>query len=70
MTRLINAYENKPIGQSAREALSECCREIIKEFVSSSEAVKYVVALNKRSFMWDMLNAEVDKWVLRVRNEA
>ena len=65
MTRLINAYESKPFDKTDREALAECAREILKEFVSPSEAVKYAVALNKRNLMWDVLTPEVDKWVLK-----
>lgn len=70
MARLINAYENKSFDKTDREALAECAREILKEFVSPSEAVKYAVAQNKRNFMWDVLTPEVDKWVLKVRDEA
>ena len=70
MTRLINAYENKSFDKTDREALSECAREILKTFISPSEAVKYAVALNKRNFMWDVLTPEVDKWVLKARDDA
>ena len=70
MTELINAYMNKPIDKSDREALADCCRKLIKRIVSPTEAVKYVVALNKRDFLWDVLTPEVDKWVLKVRDEA
>ena len=67
MTTLINAYINKSIEKTYREALAECCHKLIKRIVSPTEAVKYVVALNKREFLWDVLTPEVDKWVLKVR---
>ncbi len=70
MTALINAYINKPIEKAYREALADCCRKLIKRIVSPTEAVKYVVTLNKRDFLWDVLTPEVDKWILKVRDEA
>jgi len=70
MATLMTAYDNKPIEKTDREALAECCYELIKGFVSPVEAVKYVVALNKRNFLWDVLYKEVDKWVLKARDDA
>lgn len=70
MTELINAYIDKPIEKTDREALADCCHKLIKNIISPTEAVKYVVALNKREFLWDVLTAEVYKWVLKVRDDG
>lgn len=70
MTELINAYIDKPIEKTDSEALADCCHKLIKNIISPTEAVKYVVALNKREFLWDVLTAEVYKWVLKARDDG
>lgn len=65
MTDLINAYINKTSGDTYREAVAEKCLELVKDICKPVEAVKYVVALNKRSFLWDVLWEYVDKFALK-----
>ncbi len=65
MTVLINAYINKTSGATYREAVSKKCLELLKGICKPAEAVKYAVALNKRSFLWDVLWEYVEKFALK-----
>ena len=65
MTALINAYINKRSGITYREAVADKCLELVKSICKPAEAVKYVVALNKRSFLWDVLWEYVEKYALK-----
>ena len=65
MTTLINAYINKISGETYREAVAKKCLELVKGICKPATAVKYVVALNKRSFLWDVLWESVEKFALK-----
>ena len=65
MTALIDAYVNKISGSTYREAVAKKCLELVKGICKPAEAVKYVVALNKRSFLWDVLWEYVEKFAVK-----
>ena len=41
------------------------CLELVKDICKPATAGKYVVALNKRSFLWDVLWDYGDKFALK-----
>ena len=55
MGGMTEAYVNKLASNSYREAVAKKCRELLEEVMKPADAVKYVVALGKRGFMWDVL---------------
>ena len=48
-----------------QEAVAKKCLELVKGICKPATAVKYVVALNKRSFLWDVLWESVEKFALK-----
>ena len=56
-------------SDSYREAVAKKCREILEKIIKPADAVKYVVALGKRGFMWDVLIDCVSKNALKVRRD-
>lgn len=65
MTALLKAYTDKLSGTNYREAVAKKCLELVKDICKPATAVKYVVALNKRSFLWDVLWESVEKFALK-----
>ena len=65
MTALLKAYTDKLSGANYREAVAKKCLELVKGICKPATAVKYVVALNKRSFLWDVLWDYIDKFALK-----
>ena len=65
LTAMLNGYLNKPPAEPFRDAVIRTCLEIIKNKMKPGDAVKYAVALGKRSFMWDVLCEYVEDTVLR-----
>ena len=65
---LMEAYRNKSGTQTYREAVSAKCRELLDGIVKPVTAVRYVVALGKRSLLWDLLPDAVPPNVLEVRH--
>ena len=65
MTTLLKAYTDKLSGTNYREAVAKKCLELVKGICKPATAVKYVVALNKRSFLWDVLWESVEKFALK-----
>ena len=65
MTALLKAYTDKLSGTNYREAVAKKCLELVKGICKPATAVKYVVALNKRSFLWDVLWESVEKFALK-----
>ena len=60
-TAMMNAYEEKSSGVSARDAVSAVCRKQIKEILNPRMAVRYLVALGKRNLLWDVVPDAVEK---------
>ena len=69
MVVMTDAYVNKLASDSYREAVAKKCREILEKIIKPADAVKYVVALGKRGFMWDVLIDCVSKNALKVRRD-
>ena len=65
MVALMDAFINKEFGVDYRDAVAARCLDLVKKICNPSEAVKYVVALNKRSFLWDVLWEYVEKFALK-----
>lgn len=65
MVALMDAFINKEFGVDYRDAVAARCLDLVKKICNPSEAVKYVVALNKRSFLWDVLWEYVEKYALK-----
>ena len=49
------------LGNTYRETVAKKCLEFVSK---PTAAVKYVVVLNKRTFLWDVLWEYMDKFVL------
>lgn len=62
---MMDAYINKPASQGYRETVSGCCRSMLDQIVRPNQAVAYVVALEKRNLIWDLLIDQIEKNVLR-----
>ena len=69
MVAMTDAYVNKLASDSYREAVAKKCRELLEKIIKPADAVKYAVALGKRSFMWDVLIDYVSKNALKVRRD-
>ncbi|GEM_PF-2677456 len=67
---MMEAYENKLSSDSYREAVAKKCREFLDDIIKPKFAVRYVVALNARDFMWDVLFDKVEENVLRRGKDA
>ena len=65
MVALIDAFIDKEFGVDYRDAVAARCLDLVKKICNPSDAVKYVVALNKRSFLWDVLWEYVEKFALK-----
>ena len=65
VTEELKAYTDKLSGTYYREAVAKRCLELVKGICKPATAVKYVVALNKRSFLWDVLWESVEKFALK-----
>ncbi len=65
LSYMLDGYLNKPPAEPFRDAVIRSCLEMIENRTHPSDAVKYVVALGKRSFMWDVLCDYVEDNVLK-----
>lgn len=65
---MMQAYLSKRSSQSYREAVSSKCRELLNGIVKPVVAVRYVVALGKRSLLWELLLDAIEPNVLEVRH--
>ena len=65
MTALMDAFVGKPLNKTYREAVADKCYDLVKRITSPSDAVKYVVALGKRGFLWDVLLREAADSILK-----
>lgn len=63
MTAMVDAYLSKRPGVSYREAVAKECRKLLERIVKPSLAARYVVALDKRRFLWDVLLDKVESEV-------
>lgn len=65
---LMEAYLSKRNSQHYREAVSTRCRKLLNEIVRPQTAVRYVVALGKRSLLWELLLDALEPNVLEVHH--
>lgn len=65
---MMRAYQKKTASQSYRGAVSEKCRELLDGIVKPVAAVRYVVALDRRGLLWDLLPDAILPNVLEVRH--
>lgn len=52
---MIAAYETRRADESYRDAVARGCRTYLETKIKPGAAVKYAVALGKKSFVWDVL---------------
>jgi hypothetical protein len=63
-TAMMRSYADKSFSWTYREAVADKCRELLDEIVKPDAAVQYVVALEKRGLLWELLIDRVEKNVL------
>ncbi len=65
---MMMTYLNRASGDSYRDAVSKKCREYLEQLLPSLAAVRYVVALGHRDWLWDLLPDAVEKNLVEVRH--
>mgnify|MGYP002520594753 CR=1 FL=1 len=65
LSAMLDGYLNKPPAEPFRDAVIRTCLALIEKKMKPGEAIPYVVALGKRSFMWDVLCEYVEDTVLK-----
>ena len=58
---MMGAFQNKADFQRYEEPAAEVFRAEVKKIMPLQEAVKYVVALDKRKLLWELLPHEIEK---------
>ena len=61
---LMKAYRRKSFSESYKDAVGGKCRELLDKIIKPSLAVRYVVTLEKRKLMWELLLDKMEKWVI------
>ena len=69
-TKMMEAYLNKSHAQSYRQAVAVACRALMDKIIKPKKAVSYVVALEKRDLLWELLPDAVYSHVLGVKKNA
>ena len=62
---MMNAYLEQPLRHDYREVVALKCRELLDRVVRPRSAVQYVVALDKRDLLWDLLIDHIEENVLK-----
>lgn len=60
---MMRAYMEKPFANDYRQAISRCCRELLKAIAKRSDPVPYIVALGKREMLWELIPEQIEKYV-------
>lgn len=63
--QMMNAYLEQPLRHDYREVVALKCRELLDRVVRPRSAVQYVVALDKRDLLWDLLIDHIEENVLK-----
>ena len=63
--QLMEAYLNKSVNAYYRDAVATECRKLIEAVMKPDEAVKYIVAMDKRKALFDLLLDRIEKHVRR-----
>ena len=66
---MMGAFQNKADFQRYEEPAAEVFRAEVKKIMPLQEAVKYVVALDKRKLLWELLPNEIEKNAARRKND-
>lgn len=61
---MIESYQKRSSLESYRKSVAKGCRSYLETKIKPSVAVKYAIALGKKSFVWDVL---LDKVAENVR---
>ena len=64
--KMMEAYLSAPFSGNERAVVSKVCRKLLNKIVRPSLAVPYVVALDKRNLLWDLLPDHIEEHVLEV----
>ena len=64
---MIQAYLDKPLSQSYKDAVAKACRKRLDKIVKARFAVSYVVALGKRKLLWELLPDAVEENAVRYK---
>lgn len=67
---MMQSYIEYPRSKYYRDAVAKECREQMKRITSLNQAVRYIVALDKRDLLWDLLPELIEKHVLEVGENA
>ena len=67
-TEMMRAYVERPRSRNYRAAAAAVCRRYLNRIVKPRDAVRYVVALGKRKLLWDLLEDQILRNVLRVKS--
>ena len=67
---MMQAYLNKSYAQSYRQAVAGACSTLMDKIIKPKKAVPYVVALEKRDLLWELLPEAVYTHVLAVKKNA
>lgn len=63
--QLMEAFLNKNVNVYYRDAVAGECRKLIEAIMKPDEAVKYIVAMDKRKVLFDLLLDRIEKHVRR-----
>ena len=66
MTAMLDAYLHRDSGADYKTAVAQECRKQLKSIIKAGEAVKYVVAIKDKDFLWDVLYDKIYTHVKRM----
>ena len=69
MTAMLNAFLSRDAGKDYTEIVAAECKRQVEKIIKPSDAVQYVVAAGKDTFLWDVLYAEIYSQVRKVQVE-
>ena len=64
MTAMILAYRNTSKTYGYKKAVTEECRKLLSKIIRLNDAVPYVVAAGYRKYIFDLLLAETEKYII------
>ena len=67
---MMQAYLKKSYAQSYRQAVAVACRTLMDKIIKPKKAVPYVVALEKRDLLWELMPEAVYTHVLGVKKNV
>ena len=67
MTAMLDAFLSRDAGKDYTEVVAAECKNQLKKFMKPADAVPYVVAAGKDTFLWDVLYEEVYRHVKKAQ---